>query len=643
MKKAPSDIKPLINYFLHLFKIQVVGEGQNAEASQAVVVEEKSGGDTIYSLTIKTGGQWKSRRMSIRQLGEQVESKSTCYKITYDDLIVVKIPPKPVTDFQRYLNAIFQEHRIAGRLMPAVACVYPNLGAILKKIPGLKCPADMSTEAAEAEYIDRLTREPHLQRHLQIDEGFVFFMSLSRYPFFNQVIDGIHSATGRIQEEIIKNGPETISDIDAFETLYGPDHDNVYFEMQGLVRQYAKSVDEIIQQSGTHTTIADYQQNDLLFSRIAGRRPETRAEELPAGLYEQIDSMTEKLLENKKPVIEKYRQTVHATVKRKTFDSNRGRIKGLIVNVIELLYRLQNRSVAVRDLKPDNMYIGAALDGADHILADFEAYDLGLIDLETAACFEGETADQMAQPLLAGTPAYATPSHIFSNKILHALYKTDLPVIFHMQDWYAAIVMIYYVVCGRLPFYKTAKLLPEISRLKKKNAARASTQLEIYKTSSQRFWQTATQELEEKLEKNRKRLQNIEVDLPRHLVGCLEQLAARERERIDKMVAVCIKSRSSVEKYRERLQQASHAAVEKNLQQITATKKARGDLAHVLFRIEPLKRQQKRLSSLSRQLREPVACDALLSFLFDRVFYAMHRPYWADLKSQLTGHDLQNR
>lgn len=637
MGKAPPDTKPLINYFLNLFTLQTLGENEKAEAVKAVEVGEKSGHDAIYSLKIKSGGQWKSRRMSIRQLGEQVESKSTCYKVIYDDLLVIKIPPKPLTDFYAYLKAIDQEQRIAGRLRPAIPCVYPNLGAILKKVPGLRCSPDLTAEAAEAEYVGRLKRKPPLQAHLMIDESFVFFMSLSEYQFFNQVIDGIHSATGRIQEEITKNGPEAISDMDAFETLYGADNDPVYFAMQGVVQEYNRSVDSLMQQSSMPAALADYQKQDLLFSRIAGCKPESRPDELPQGVFEKIDKLTDRLLEDKKPAIDNYRKTVRAAVQRKTFDSNRARIKGLIINVIELLYRLQNRSVAVRDLKPDNMYIGAHLDGADHILADPDAYDLGLIDLETALHFEGENPDQMAQPLLAGTPAYATPSHIFSNKVLYALYKNDLPTVLHMQDWYAALVMIYYVICGRFPFLKTAKLIPEISRLKKKNPAKASKQLEIYKSSSQRFWQTAIAELEEKCQKNRKRLRSVEVILPQHLAGCLEQLAQQERLRIDTMAAVCIKSRPSVEKYRDRLIEAPHAAVQKNLRQLEDAGKTHSDLAHVLYRIEPLKRQQSRLNDVARQLKAPVACDALLSFLFDRVFYTMHRPYWAELKSQLTG------
>ncbi|MEZ4604972.1 MAG: hypothetical protein R2861_16690 [Desulfobacterales bacterium] len=56
--------------------------------------------------------------MSICQLGDTVESKSTIYKVIYDDQLVIKIPPKPFTNFAKYLKYINNERHIVSCLTP---------------------------------------------------------------------------------------------------------------------------------------------------------------------------------------------------------------------------------------------------------------------------------------------------------------------------------------------------------------------------------------------------------------------------------------------------------------------------------------------------------------------------------------------
>lgn len=628
MPKPPSDPKPLIDYFLHLFKIQVAGEDGRTEGGRAAVVSDKPGEDVIYELKFRYREQLRSRRMSVRSLGEQVESKSMCYKVIYDDLLVVKIPPRPITDFDAYLDHIHREHAIANRLLPGISCVYPNLGAILKKVPAFRLPADTPAEAAEREYITRMTRTPDLQRYLKIGESFVFFMSLSRYQFFNQAIDAIHRSKDLIRQEILRNGREAVSDFYVFETLYGARNDDVYFDMHGMVKSYEDLVDKLLRETGGPVGLPDYQKQEWFFARLAGAQPETTAAELPPGLFEKIDRLTARVIAARKPVIEAFQKTVHAAVQQKRFDANRARIKALAINVIELLYRLKNRSVAIRDLKPDNMYVAAEIDGADHILGDFEAYDLGLIDLETAVCFTAQKNGKPVQPLLAGTPSYATPTHIFHNTILSAVYRDELPRIFYLQDWFAGLVMMFYLATGRLLFVKTARLMPEISRIKKKNARKARVQLGVFQNCNRTFWKTATEEFGGQMEKHRGRLQDVEIVLPGHLSEFLAAECAIEGRLLDKTAAAVIDGCPAAGKYRERLLTASHRRICKILDQ----QRNKGDddregngLLQVLYRIEPLKGRKQQLEENAKRLGSPISCDALLAFMFDRVRFAMNR------------------
>lgn len=630
MAKAPPDFKPLIAYFLNLFKVQVAGENEPAE-TEAVAISETPGKDIIYELTIRHHGTSKTRRMSLRSLGEQVESKSMCYKVIYDDFLVVKIPPRPIIDFNDYLNHIQQEHTIAARLTPSIPCVCPQLGAILKKVPSLRLPPELPPERIETEYVDRLTRKPELQRYLKIGEGFVFFMGLSQYLFFNQVIDSIHHSSDLIRQEITRNGPSAIADMHAFETLYGADHEDIYFEMHALMKNYEKTIETTILDSEVSVWIADYQVQEWFFSRVAGTEPEFDHADLPPELSEKIDSITIGMLSDKKTVITGFQNLVLATVNRKRFDSSRARIKGLIINVIELLHRLKNRSVAIRDLKPDNMYVAAFLDGADHLLANHEAYDLGLIDLETAVCYEKEEG-RIPQPLLAGTPSYATPTHIFNNALLSAVYGDELPRIFYMQDWYAGLVMIFNVVTGRPLFIRTAKLMPEISRMKKKDIRDARTQLSVFETGSRLFWKTAKEELQHNLNKYHDWLRDVEILFPEHLAESLAAECRLEKALIHDWVAARIDRCRPAEKYREKLLAASHDKICRILSQDVHDNdavKGWDEFLRLLSVIEPLIRRKEELDLAETLFSASTSCHDLISFLFDRIYHAMYRPDWA--------------
>ncbi|NOY68507.1 MAG: hypothetical protein GXP53_03315 [Deltaproteobacteria bacterium] len=644
MSKKQPDPQPIIDYFVHLFSVQSFDEPKSIEEEELVLHSAPDAPEKIYEIKLRKGETWKTRRMSIRQLGETVESKSICYKVIYDDMLVVKIPPRPITDFQTYLKSIDRELSIVNQVSKSITCVYPHLGAIMKKVPATHLAADISENEAEKQYIQILTEKPALQQYLKIGESFVFFMALSKYLFFNQVIEAMHAGGDKVKEEIQTNGPTALSDIDAFESLYGTGNDAVFFGLNTLLRDYENRVDELCNNYPDGPYIPGYKKKEWFFASLAGEPADMGEESLPPGFGDGVDRMTKKLLAGQKEHTEQYRHTVASVIRKKAFDVNRARSRGLITNVIDMMDRLKEHCVAIRDLKPDNMFIAKQLDGADHILAKPDEYKLGLIDLETSLCFKAGQGDELPQPLLAGTPSYATPSHLFSNRILKRLYGDDLSRIFYMQDWYACVGMIFNVVTGRLLFAKTARLVPEIIRIKKASARKKDIITNVFKNISWRFWDSAIIEFRRKITKYQEQFEGIGIDLPDHLIELLIEEAALEQQIIGQSLNALLASNRSLERYRKQIIAAPYSAIVKNRKQWQESRvhpevpaKVREKIVHTFLAMEPLKQQRENLNTAIGRLSGRIPCNFLLSYLFDRTFYAMYRHEWSDREPPLAG------
>lgn len=638
MGRTRSDIEPIIDFFLDLFTVQIFGPRVTPEIAEARPVSDPRNAPNAYELRVKSGKIEKCRRMSVMPLGGRVESKSMCYSVIYDEPMVVKIPPRPITEFSAYLAAIGREHQVVARLAPDIACVFPRLETILKKVPFLKLPPGLGPEETENAYIARLTEKPGLQQYLKIDGGFVFFMNLSRHGFFNRVIESMHLVEERVRHDIARNMPEAFEDLHAFESLYGDPGHPVYLDLCRLYAQYEDAVDRAAAKHGA-SSVPAYQRRQWFFSRLAGLRPQIESSGLPDDMPEKLHALTDELAAAAGPTIEKLYRIVRSRVRRKNFESNRMRIKGLTVNVIELLYRLKGRQVAIRDLKPDNMFIDRYLDGADHILADPSLYGLGLIDLETAVHLDAGLPVQ--QPLLAGTPAYATPSHVFPNRVLGKIYPPPLSRIFYMQDWYAAVGIIFAIFTGRLLFVRTGRLMPEIIRAKRSAAKQTARVSGIYRNISGKFWKTAIEEFLEKTNLFRQRLDGLEIHLPGHLKKFLTAEADLERRMIQDRMEALLENHPMLGRKQRQILAASHPAIAGYLRRqlsdpahrSPATTAALSDLS----RVARYKLRQAYLEDAGRKMSEAVSCRFLLSYIFDRAFYNMHPQEWCRRQPWLIG------
>lgn len=638
MVKSHSDIKPIIDFFLHLFVIQTLGPGREADSARAYLVSEDSAKTEVYEFAVRSAGIKKHRRMSVQLIAEQVGSRSTCYKVIYDDPLVIKIPPKPITDFSQYLESIRREHKIENRLSPEISCVFPRLSAILKMVPFLKISDSRLPDEIEDAYINHLSRRPGLQQYLKIGGSFVFFMNLSRHMFFNQVIASMHSLKNRVRNDIIKELPEAFENPDAFEALYGEENYPVYLKLRELFSRYEDSVRHLGNKFDQDLFIPEYKWREWFFFFLAGLSPDIDTDSVPEQFGRDLDSLAGNVLSEYKKSVDKIYRTVYKRVRRKNFNINHARIKGIIINVLKLLYQLKKRNLALRDLKPDNMYIDKPLDAADHILGDPELYGFGLIDLETAVCFDPDQAP--GQPLLAGTPAYATPSHLFPNKLLDELYPGELGRIFHMQDWYAAVGIMFNVITGRLLFARTARLMPEIMRAKKQGEKNRTGHKIIYKNASGRFWETAIEEFKKNMGSYHNRVASLEIDLPRHLKDFLKNEAKNEQRLIHASASSRLEKNSRLSHYRHRILGASHAEVVKMIKKYRARKQSTahsdGEL-EVLVRVARYKYRQEHLDHALELLSGPAGAHFLLSFIFDRVLYAMYPQQWSKKQPWPTG------
>ena len=101
-----TDSENIIQFFIDIFILQSTSSDRGSWQRDYKRMPPGASPDSIYELRISKGADVKTRRMSIRQIGAKEQSKSTCYMVTYDDFLVIKIPLVPELDFDTYLERI---------------------------------------------------------------------------------------------------------------------------------------------------------------------------------------------------------------------------------------------------------------------------------------------------------------------------------------------------------------------------------------------------------------------------------------------------------------------------------------------------------------------------------------------------------
>jgi hypothetical protein len=262
--------------------------------------------------------------------------------------------------------------------------------------------------------------------------------------------------------------------------------------------------------------------------------------------------------------------------------------------------------------------------------------------VETAVLLDSGKDGEIPQPQLAGTPLYATPSHLFSNVILREIYS-DVAEILYLQDWYATIGIVHKVITGTNLFTSTARVFPEIvKRVKRIDPAGPDLGRDVIQISAM-FWRSAVAEFHEAVGRHAGIFSRVEVNVPRSLIPRVVKALHRDCDRVGTALANTV-SRQQIFSGREKCQFLLDAPVEKigRMKKKLLEEKDRGSwraeqrvqALELLDRIEQLKgRLQRKLEAAAalKATAGAISADQLLEAMFEHVYHTMYLPHWPGL------------
>jgi serine/threonine protein kinase len=525
-----SSLQDIEQLFLNVFRYQMGAMG-DAAAKIIPVAEQQPDSNRIYELQVKHHGRWRSRRMTIGPLGESAGSKSQCFHVVYDTHMVVKIPSVPINDFKEYVRRIKQETAIVKKLAP-LECIIPNISMILEKMKIIPDTTGLSARTLEDKYINCLETYPKLQNHLKIGDTFVFFMDLSKYRFLSQVMNRLHN-TERDIYQVISADADIIWNYNEFVNKYGDSHDSVCFDLQKVYSKFHQGVKDLSAVLGHADPLNEKEKMNWLLLHLAGKSFIEIPKNLPDQMIGQIKELLDDVAAEHAAIADNYKLLVIEYVRRRSFNRKRSQIEGIITNLLSLLDWMRQCSVAMRDIKPDNLLVAGDLESHPLLLASPEDYTIGLIDVETAVVFEKAQAKKIKQPQLGGTPLYATPSHFFANDLLHEVYA-DVATILFLQDWYAITGIVYELLTGEKLFLETANLIHDMIKKLRLTDASGRRMPEVYWNINRTFWHAAMEEFGKKMNQVKPKLNVVHVAIPDNVRRWFKQHWMRDKSQIDR-------------------------------------------------------------------------------------------------------------
>ena len=637
-KTQLSDINKIVNYFLGLFKLQLGASVEDQANFFLLGYADDLEAEKIYELRVKQGEKQTVRRMTVGPLGESSGSKSRCYKVIYDENLVIKIPPHPITDFDQYIQNIDMERQIAENLSSSIECIVPSVSTVLKKLPFFANKIAPNPSAYEIMCIHWLKKKVKLQDFLRIGESFVFFMNLSTYSFLGQVIEKLHNIRNHMLNEIGKQS-DILWNLMVFEEKYGSANASVFFKINEVYSVYEEKVNRLLQQYGLASSVPLYKKKEWFLIHLSGKSVVKTEFKSPDAFADDLNITFRAVYKKEKKDIDTFRNMIKGYIQKKTFLQNRFQLEGIITNILDLLARLRAHNVAMRDLKPDNVFVVGDLSKSRQLLAEVDKYAIGLIDFETAVVFETSKNEKLSQPMLAGTPSYATPSHLFRNEVLKAVYP-EFPAILHFQDWQAVIGIIYNVLTGERLAGNTSKFLPEIGKAIRKSSRKITSLTDIYKKASRTYWCNAVEEFKEKIKNNEKILKVIVPGLSPNACEMLRSEARKIIDRTQKQIWALIKSQKmfTSEKSRNELISASSEVVcrcrngwKNGKHSADVQPETRQIVVDLLDELEKLKLQYETLSEsffILNQNNPKMSSYQLLELMFLVVFKTMYQEQW---------------
>ncbi len=505
-----KEREKIVDFFLNLYNVQMRGASDSPRNFRETF--HRPGMGSTYELRVQHFGKWISRPMGIDPIGEEGGAKSKCFKVIYDDVLVVKVPTRPIVDFEEYIEGIRNERRIANQLDPNIKCIAPAVSPILKKVPAFFNDMCWVPEEVEEKSIARLKHFPQFQEHLKIGQGFAFFMDISRYSFLLQVLESILESNDKIQEEIIKQ-PELLSKFHRFEERYGIENASVWLNMNRIYQEYRERIDSLMSKFGLVEVVHEFKIREWFLIHLAEKEISSGNPKIFKDFFPELNKILADLSTLYASDFLNYRKTVEASVQKESFGKSKIKISGLMTSILRLLAELREKKVAIRDLKPENIFVTGDSSKIATALAHRQDVFLGLIDFETAISTDCSKFKKIEQPLLGGTPSYATPSNFIPNALIDELFG-DVARVLHLQDWQACLCMIYSSVTGETLFKRSRNALFYLIDEMKKESAAGKPLPVAFKRNSYLFWNSASEEFKKRTGANKRLLNDIEVPLP---------------------------------------------------------------------------------------------------------------------------------
>jgi hypothetical protein len=638
-----SDQQQVLRFFLELFKRQ--NEAEPDVPAQIVRTETRpTCPNETYEMRILIDEEWMSRRMSIGLLGQGGGSRSKCFYVIYDTHMVIKIPATPMSRFSDYKRQIETEGRIVSRLAPR-QCIVPRVSVILKLVHSFAQEAPVGEDALEAKYFQLVENNAELQEHLKIDDSFALFMDLAKHHFLSTTLDEIHSGYSRLIDEA-RQHPELLWDHHAFVCRYGEESGNVCHTLQEVYRRCEESLRQLVARTGVSETVSTYHLRQWFLCHVAGEIIQRDEHDLPQEVIDQANKLLSQVIREHRGVVNQYRRQVKEYIRGTRFTQYLRPVESLCSNIMDLLAWIGERGLALRDLKPENLFVAGNPEDYPGFLNDAEKFSIGLIDVETAVAVDAEDPVLIPQPQLAGTPLYATPAHLIPNALLLEVYE-DLRTIMHLQDWHATIAILYRIITGENLFGTTAHVFPEIlNRLKLLDPAGPDVEKEVI-AIQRLFWNSAVAEFQEGMSKNADDLARVEVRVPAAFVAELKAGLRQEVREIERTVERAVAEQSFFNSGDKRrfLKQASAEKIVQMKNKLAQETESGLDhsSSQVLLYFELLEKFKRRLehkqqAEATLDLPRPtITVDHLMEMMFQRVFTTMYPERWPELAPKLFG------
>jgi serine/threonine protein kinase len=518
------------SFFLDLFRRQL-GVSTDAKGFITSAPDKNNRAGRIYTLSVKHNGQWATRHMTIRPVGEISHSKSQCFCVIFDTHMVVKIPPVPIKDFSNYIRRIQRESILVEKLSPLI-CIIPNLSVILSRVWQLAGVGAIPGKDPAEKYVRLLKAAPEYQSCLRIGGAFVFFMDLSRHFFLSDVLVELHDVEGEIQKTIASDSEIFFYSYD-FEIKYGPENAQVCLDLQDKYDRFESGLATCMIQPNERILLSDKRKREWFFAHLSGESISIPpSSEFTDAFMTEVNSLLQEIAPLSEATVRMYQKIVRDHAGQLVFNRSRSQFEAMIRNILDLLLVLEEKRVSHRDLKPDNLIVAGKTDNYPLFLLSADGYSIGLIDLETAVAVASSENEPMMQPHLAGTPAYATPSHFAMNDLLIEIHG-NLTRIFHLQDWYAIVGILYEIITGHRLFLKTGNLIPGLIQTLQQARTECWDLKAVYLAVNEAFWKSARSEFAQKTEEYRSRLEKVMVRVPIALVRHFENYDATQPEKMN--------------------------------------------------------------------------------------------------------------